>query len=302
MNIILFTKVGGRSLAVQLNRARCYLPLALGLLLLSGVLLQTGYRLGRTTAPSDTDLTHVSEQSLAQAQINTLAQRMGQIRAQVQRLEALGERLSQVAGISPDDFNLSAAPALGGQRVRIAETAPSLNVVGQALGQLSQFIDLRERRLTILDHLLASRGYTAPHFTFGEPANNVFVSSGFGERSDPFTGLNEFHSGIDFAGSAGTPIVAAADGVVGWVGTRAGYGHMVEVDHSNGLVTRYGHAQRTLVHSGEVVSKGQTIALIGSTGRSTGPHVHFEVLQGGVAVDPAQYLPGLTAKNSFRPE
>lgn len=296
MNAILFTKVGGRSLAVRLNRARCYVPLALGFLLLCGTLLQAGYQVGRTVAPHDTATASVSEQSLAQAQINTLAQRMGQMRAQVQRLEALGQRLSQVAGINPDDFNLQSAPALGGQQARVAAAAPGLSVMQQAIEQLSQFIDLRERRLTVLDRLLASRGYTEPHFTFGEPAAQAFVSSGFGERSDPFTGLNEFHSGLDFAGRAGSPIVAAADGVVSWAGTREGYGHMVEINHSNGLVTRYGHTQRNLVHSGELVSKGQTIALLGSTGRSTGPHVHFEVLQGGVAVDPAQYLAGLAVK------
>jgi murein DD-endopeptidase MepM/ murein hydrolase activator NlpD len=296
MNAILFTKVGGRSLVVTLTRARCYVPFALGFLLLCGALLQAGYQAGKSVVPRATDSATVSEQGLAQAQINTLAQRMGQMRAQVQRLEALGQRLSQVAGINPDDFNLDAAPAVGGQQVRIAAAAPNLSVMQQAVSQLSQFIDLRERRLTVLDHLLASRGFTEPHFTFGEPATQAFISSGFGERSDPFTGLTEFHSGLDFAGRAGSPVVAAADGVVSWVGTREGYGHMVEIDHSNGLVTRYGHTQRYLVHSGEVVSKGQTIALMGSTGRSTGPHVHFEVLQGGVAVDPAQYLPVLAAK------
>lgn len=296
MNAILFTKVGGRSRAVRLNRARCYVPLALGFLLLCGTLLQAGYQVGRTVMPRDTTTASGSEQILAQAQINALAQRMGQMRAQVQRLEALGQRLSQVAGINPDDFNLQAAPALGGQQARVAAAAPTLSVMQQAVEQLSQFIDLRERRLTVLDRLLASRGYTEPHFTFGEPAAQAFVSSGFGERSDPFTGLNEFHSGLDFAGRAGSPIVAAADGVVSWAGTREGYGHMVEINHSNGLVTRYGHTQRNLVHSGELVSKGQTIALLGSTGRSTGPHVHFEVLQGGVAVDPAQYLAGMSVK------
>ena len=296
MNAILFTKVGGRSLVMQLNRARCFVPLALGFLLLCGALLQAGYQVGRADAPRDTATASVSEQNLAQAQINTLAQRMGQMRAQVQRLEALGQRLSQVAGINPDDFSLEAAPALGGQKVRVAAAAPSLSVMQQAVDQLTQFIDLRERRLTVLDRLLAGRGYTEPHFTFGEPATQAFVSSDFGVRSDPFTGLSDFHSGLDFAGRAGSPIVAAADGVVSWVGTRAGYGHMVEVSHSNGLVTRYGHNQRNLVHSGEVVSKGQTIALLGSTGRSTGPHVHFEVLQAGVAVDPAQYLAGLAGK------
>ncbi len=296
MNAILFTKMGGRSVAVRLNRARCYLPLTLGLLLLCAALLQTGYQLGKSAVTGGSTTAGVPERSQTQAQINTLAQRMGQMRAQVQRLEALGQRLSQVAGISSADFNLDAAPALGGAQALIVAPPPSLTVMQQALNQLSHFIDLRERRFTVLDSLLAERGFTAPRFTFGEPATDAFVSSGFGERSDPFTGLTEFHQGMDFAGRAGSPILAAADGVVSWAGTREGYGKMVEIQHSNGLVTRYGHAQRILVHSGEVVSKGQRIALLGSTGRSTGPHVHFEVLQGGVAVNPGRYLAGLDVK------
>ncbi len=212
MNAILFTKVGGRSLAVQLHRARCYVPLALGFLVLCGALLQTGYRIGKAAAPGNTATASGSEQSLAQAQINTLAQRMGQLRAQVQRLEALGQRLSQVAGINPDDFSLASAPAMGGQQARIAETAPSLNVMQQALGQLSQFIDLRERRLTVLEHLLAEPWlYRSPTSPFGEPASpgptSLPVS---GNASDPLYGLKQNStSGIDFAGPRRhRPIVA----------------------------------------------------------------------------------------------
>ncbi|MHB8472989.1 MAG: M23 family metallopeptidase [Gammaproteobacteria bacterium] len=295
MNIILFTKLGGRSVALRLDRMRVYLPLVFAAVAVCASLLQIGYRLGKQVEPinnaSEAQITAAAPaRGLAQAQINTLAQRIGLLGAQVQRLDALGRRLSQVAGINPDRFNLDAAPALGGPVAQLTAPPPSLSVVQSAFEQLAQVVDLRQQRLSVLDRFLWSHGFTQARFMFGEPAALAYVSSGFGSRIDPFTGLTDFHPGIDFAGRMGSPVVAAADGVVSWVGTREGYGHMVEIDHSNGLVTRYGHAQRTVVREGEIVSKGQTIALMGSSGRSTGPHVHFEVLQGGVAVDPSPYL------------
>ena len=297
MNIILFTKLGGHSAVLRFNQARCYLPFMMIFVLLCGALLQLGYQFGRTGTISGLPRTEFAanapDSGLAQAQINTLAQRIGLMRAQVQRLDALGRRLSQVAGINPDEFRLDAAPAVGGPKARLVVEAPTLGVVQQALEQLAQFIDVRERHLNALDGFLWSHGFTEPHFSFGEPAVQAYVSSGFGMRSDPFTGLMDFHKGVDFAGRAGTPVLAAADGVVSWVGPREGYGLLVEIDHSNGLVTRYGHTLRTLVRNGEVVSKGQVVALMGSSGRSTGPHVHFEVLQAGVAVDPVPYLASL---------
>lgn len=297
MNIILFTKLGGHSAALRLNHARCYLPLVMIFVLLCGALIQMGYQLGKTDTISglqrDEVAGNASDPGLAQAEINTLAQRIGLMRVQVQRLDALGRRLSQIAGINPNEFNLDTAPAIGGPKAHLVVEAPTLGVLQQALEQLAHFIDIREQHLNALDGLLWSHGFTAPHFSFGEPAVQAYVSSGFGSRNDPFTGLMDFHNGVDFAGRAGTSVVAAADGVVSWVGAREGYGLLVEIDHSNGLVTRYGHARRALVRNGEVVSKGQVIALMGSSGRSTGPHVHFEVLQAGVAIDPAPYLAGL---------
>ena len=298
MNIILFTKLGGHSAVLRLDRARCYLPMTLIVVLLCGALLQLGYQFGqagtRNGLPRAEITASASDPSLAQAQINTLAQRIGLMRAQVQRLDALGRRLSQIAGISPDAFKLDTAPAVGGPQARLVAEAPTLGVLQQALEQLAQFIDVRERHMNALDGFLWSHGFTESHFSFGEPAVQAYVSSGFGSRSDPFTGQMDFHNGVDFAGRTGTPVLAAADGVVSWVGAREGYGRLVEINHSNGLVTRYGHTLRALVRNGEVVSKGQVIAMMGSSGRSTGPHVHFEVLQAGLAVDPAPYLTSLS--------
>lgn len=306
MNIILFTKLGGRSVALRLDRMRVYLPLLFVAAAMCAGLLQTGYRLGlQRTLVNNASAAQLAagapERHLTQTQINTLAQRIGLLGAQVQRLDALGRRLSQVAGIDPDRFNLDAAPALGGPVAQIT-VPPSLSLVQSAFEQLAQAVDVRQQRLSVLDRYLWSRGFSQPRFMFGEPAALAYVSSGFGSRIDPFSGLTDFHPGIDFAGRMGSPVVAAADGVVSWVGTREGYGHMVEIEHGNGLVTRYGHAQRTLVREGEIVSKGQTIALMGSSGRSTGPHVHFEVLQGGIAVDPSPYLavPGVAQRTAAR--
>lgn len=296
MNIILFTKLGGHSAALRLNQARCYLPLVMIFVLLSGALIHLGYQFGKTVTPLVEASAGAADPDLAQAQITTLAQRIGLMRAQVQRLDALGQRLSQVAGINPDEFKLNSAPAVGGPQTHLVADAPTLGVLQHALEQLAQLIDVRERHLNGLDGFLWSHGFTESHFSFGEPAAQAYLSSGFGSRSDPFTGRMDFHSGVDFAGRSGTPILAAADGVVSWVGIREGYGLLVEVNHSNGLVTRYGHTKRALIGNGEVVSKGQVIALMGSSGRSTGTHVHFEVLQAGVAVDPTPYLASLGDK------
>jgi murein DD-endopeptidase MepM/ murein hydrolase activator NlpD len=124
----------------------------------------------------------------------------------------------------------------------------------------------------------------------GRPVRNGWVSSGYGMRTDPFTGKKEFHEGIDFAGKEGSRVLAVADGIVSWAGWRKGYGKMVEITHGNGYATRYAHNEKLLVSVGETVKKGQTIALMGSTGRSTGPHVHFEVVHNDREVNPAKYV------------
>jgi murein DD-endopeptidase MepM/ murein hydrolase activator NlpD len=137
---------------------------------------------------------------------------------------------------------------------------------------------------------LLDRSLAAETRPTGRPVESGWISSGYGRRSDPITGKRTLHEGVDFAGKSGSDILAVASGVVVFAGEKSGYGRLVEIDHGNGLSTRYGHNSKLLVQEGEVVKQGQTIALLGSTGRSTGPHVHFEVLRGGRHVNPARYL------------
>jgi murein DD-endopeptidase MepM/ murein hydrolase activator NlpD len=124
----------------------------------------------------------------------------------------------------------------------------------------------------------------------GSPVKNGWVSSGYGKRTDPFTGKKEFHKGVDFAGKAGSEVLSVGDGIVSWVGERTGYGNLVEITHGNGYVTRYGHNKKLLVAVGDTVKKGQQIAVLGSTGRSTGPHVHLEVVHNDQQVNPSKYI------------
>ena len=135
-----------------------------------------------------------------------------------------------------------------------------------------------------------SRSITERVMPSGRPVEEGWLSSTYGKRSDPFTGKPDFHPGLDFAGRKGSEVVAVADGVVIWSGPRGGYGNMVEIDHGHGYVTRYGHNEKNLVKVGDTVKKGQEIALMGSTGHSTGPHVHFEVLHNGKTVNPARFI------------
>jgi murein DD-endopeptidase MepM/ murein hydrolase activator NlpD len=163
------------------------------------------------------------------------------------------------------------------------------------LDSLEHKVDLRDAQLAALENVILARDLNDQIHPEGRPTKGGFISSYFGDRQDPFTGHEAFHRGIDFAGSAGSEVVAVAAGVVTWAGARSGYGSMVEVNHGNGYMTRYAHNQRTLVTVGQTVTRGQAIALMGSTGRSTGPHVHFEVLKNGRQINPASFLgPGTT--------
>lgn len=223
-----------------------------------------------------------------QTHLNALALRMGQLQAEVLRLNALGQRLTRMAGIDPREFDFSSAPAMGGPERSSAQSG-SVDVVG-ALDRLGFEIDRKRERLAALESLLLDRKVSAAVTPSGWPVEGGWVSSGFGMRADPFTGQQSYHEGIDIATRLGSQVLAMGDGVVSHSGEKAGYGLLVEVTHESGLVTRYAHAGSTLVKVGDRVSKGQAIALVGSSGRSTGPHVHFEVVRNGQPVNPARYL------------
>jgi murein DD-endopeptidase MepM/ murein hydrolase activator NlpD len=157
------------------------------------------------------------------------------------------------------------------------------------LSQLEARVQLRDSQLSALENVILAKELKQQIHPEGRPVNQGFISSYFGERQDPFTGHEAYHKGIDFAGTAGENVVAVAAGVVTWAGERSGYGTLVEINHGDGYVTRYAHNERVLVNVGDTVKRGEAIALMGSTGRSTGPHVHFEVLRNGRQVNPLSF-------------
>jgi murein DD-endopeptidase MepM/ murein hydrolase activator NlpD len=158
------------------------------------------------------------------------------------------------------------------------------------LDQAERRVDLRDTQLGALENIILARKLNEEIHPEGRPVHQGFISSYFGERQDPFTGEEAIHKGVDFAGSAGDEVIAVAAGVVTWAGQRAGFGKLIEISHGNGFTTRYAHNQKSLVNVGDTVSRGEPIALMGSTGRSTGPHVHFEVLRNGRQVDPLTFI------------
>ena len=226
----------------------------------------------------------------SQAQLEALTVRLATLQARLLRMEALGERITTVAQLDAGEFDFSADPAVGGPLSD--ETIPySPPAFVDAISELELQIADRAQQLEILEGLMAERQFEADVSLTGRPIRQGWISSPFGRRTDPFTGQLAWHSGIDFAtAAAGADIVAVAAGVVTASGDRDGYGLAVDINHGNGYVTRYGHAKKLLVEVGEIIAKGQVIALVGSTGRSTGPHVHFEVYKHGRVVDPASYI------------
>ncbi|MCP5358751.1 MAG: M23 family metallopeptidase [Pseudomonadales bacterium] len=226
----------------------------------------------------------------SEEQLEALTLRLAMLQARLLRMEALGERITTVANLDAGEFNFSSDPGVGGplQSDSVPYAPPAFM---DAIKDLEQQIADRAQQLEILEGLMAERQFESDVFITGRPVKQGWMSSPFGRRTDPFNGQLAWHTGIDFAtGEAGEDVVAVAAGVVTYAGERQGYGLTVDINHGNGYVTRYGHAEKLLVDVGEIIKKGQTIALVGSTGRSTGPHVHFEVYKHGRVVDPASYI------------
>jgi len=225
----------------------------------------------------------------ARDRVNALAIRVASLNAQVIRLNALGGRLTEMAKLDDGEFDFSAAPGVGGPD-EPAASAGGMAGLGTELDELNARLGHQQRQLSILATLLVDRKLNEEIRPRGRPVKAGFISSYFGRRTDPFTGELREHRGIDFAAKLGTEIVAVATGVVTWAGPRQGYGSMVEVTHGNGYVTRYAHNSRNLVRVGDHVQQGETIALMGATGRATGPNLHFEVWHNGRPVDPQRFI------------
>jgi murein DD-endopeptidase MepM/ murein hydrolase activator NlpD len=223
----------------------------------------------------------------SQREINALAARLGELQAEANRLNALGERLTRIGQLQDGEFNFEKPVGVGGTGPVRDISAPELREGLDTLNR--QFADSGEQ-LSVLESMLFNRQLDMNSVPSREPIKDSYITSGFGRRVDPIVGGSQFHKGIDFEADVGDPVLAVADGVVSYSGARSGYGNVIEIDHGNGYVTRYAHNSRLERHVGELVRAGQEVAKAGSTGRSTGAHVHLEVWKNGQAVNPRNFL------------
>jgi murein DD-endopeptidase MepM/ murein hydrolase activator NlpD len=222
-------------------------------------------------------------------QVAALATRVGRMQAQLIRLDALGRQLTEVAKLDRGEFDFDHPPAVGGPRTE-AGSGPAVPALNDMLDSVGAAIDDRGRQLTALQNLILTRELARQIVPGGRPVESGYISSLYGQRTDPFDGRNAFHQGLDFAGTPGTRVLVVADGIVSHAGVDGGYGRLIEITHGNGYVTRYAHNAKLLVEPGQTVKRGDPIALMGSTGRSTGTHLHFEVLRDGRPVNPMSFV------------
>jgi murein DD-endopeptidase MepM/ murein hydrolase activator NlpD len=235
----------------------------------------------------------LKSQEIVNGHLNAMALRMGDLQAQMMRLDGLGERLAKIAGLKPEEMQAlepGKAPGRGGAASSIPSREFTVAEFSALLGKLAQQVDERSDQLGVLEALLVRNSANRKFLPTLAPIVDGWFSSNFGYRIDPFTGMRSFHEGIDFPANVGTPIVAAASGKVVYAGYHAEYGKIIEIDHGNGLVSRYAHASQVFVKEGDLVVRGQRLGSVGSTGRSTGPHLHFEVRLNGVPQNPARFL------------
>lgn len=227
----------------------------------------------------------------AEHQIAALTAKVASLQAQVNRLNMVGERLIDAANLSKEEFNFDQLPPIGGpMQTSTAEALGDLNQMLIQLTDLEQSLQIEQTRFGLLETLDLNHNIGMNSELSGRPVTSGYISSTFGVRTDPFTGKPTQHLGLDFAGDVGDPVFATAGGIVTWASHKAGYGDLVEIEHPGGYRTRYGHSNRIDVVVGQMVNKGQQIATVGNSGRSTGPHVHYEVLKNGRQVDPISFV------------
>ena len=226
--------------------------------------------------------------------LTAMAIKLGEMQAQLMRLDALGERVQGLAGVKPEEFNFKEKPGRGGTEPSSTGDRSgrdlSMSEFQRALDMMAKDVEHRADYMNVVETALMSDKIKSKLLPTIQPVNVSYNASGFGWRLDPFTGRSAFHEGIDFPSPTGTPILAAAGGVVIAAEYHSQYGNMIEIDHGNDIVTRYAHASKLLMKVGDIVKRGQVVAYIGSTGRSTGAHLHFEVLVKGVQQDPHKFL------------
>ena len=224
-------------------------------------------------------------------QVTAVTMKLAELQSQVLRLNALGDRLAEDASIPDKEFNFEQLPPSGGPMIQSEEQPKkSLSDLLLSISILENSLAHEEKQLKMLESITLGHHIENTRYLSGRPIVKGWLSSYYGTRKDPFNGKPAMHKGVDFAGSENASIIATASGVVSWAGDRYGYGQLVEINHGEGLKTRYGHNKELTVSVGDVVTKGQVIAKMGSTGRSTGPHVHYEILRNNKQIDPTKYV------------
>lgn len=303
MKIILINVWQGRTTALNVNSwaktllSLCVLGLPVG--------LGAGLAIGFSSADKSDEL--VAQLEVLEAQLNAqkdflaegrtqashqlaaYSSRLAEMQARVVRLDALGEHITGIAGLDSGEFDFSIPPAVGGPSENESDSV-AFQDFELFYAELDAQLQDRERQLDLLKIMMVDREFKRGSTVAGLPVAKGWMTSSYGLRRDPFHGKKSWHKGIDIAGKRGSSIIAVAGGIVTKSETGAGYGEFIEIDHGNALVARYAHNDKNLVKAGDLVKKGQVIALMGSTGRSTGPHVHFEVYKNGRHVDPASYI------------
>lgn len=239
----------------------------------------------------DTALPVSAMESSDKQQVIALTLKLAELQSQVLRLNALGDRLADENDIPEKEFNFDQLPPSGGP-VQSTETVNNKTLAELLLeiNALEQELDKEEKQLKVLESLTLGHHIQNSSYLSGRPIVKGWLSSYYGIRKDPFSKQPAMHKGVDFAGKEDAPIIATAGGVITWASERYGYGNLIEIDHGDGYKTRYGHNKELLVNLGDVVEKGQVIARMGSTGRSTGPHVHYEILRNNTQINPIKYV------------
>lgn len=289
MNIILVSDSLTRGKSITLGHSQIMM-LTLGWLLLP-LFIAIGlyyFTLSQGITPSQQN--HAQNRIYLQENLNTMAARLGQLQAQVFRLDALGGRLAKHFGLPEHEFNFRQKPGQGGAEPSLAQYQLNPQQLEQELARFAKQLDARADSLSVLEALTLREQVKQSAFPSLQPVATGWFSSNYGWRLDPFSGKQAMHEGVDFMAEVGTPIKAAAGGVVVYSDYHPQYGNMIAVDHGNGLISRYAHASKRLVKEGDIVPQGQKIGEVGSTGRSTGPHLHFEILSNGAPQNPVRYL------------
>jgi murein DD-endopeptidase MepM/ murein hydrolase activator NlpD len=301
MNVIFFSRRRGRARHLNLSHPVTLTIVGIfGLGLLAST-LALGVRLGQSSiarmALLNPGLALLAEQEQIAAlrvqlqdRVDALAVRLGAINANVIRLNALGKRLTQMANINSREFDFDSEPPEGGSESDSVGRQAQIPDLVAMIDELGRQVEVRSAQYSALEGVIAGRELSAEIKPSGRPVRDGYISSYFGERMDPFNGEEAFHKGVDFASDAGADVLAVAAGIVTFARTGEGYGNLVELNHGNGYLTRYAHNEQVLVRVGEEVERGQALAIVGSTGHSTGPHVHFELIKDGRQIDPMAYV------------